>query len=343
MNKFIYFTVEHGKPVPVGRKITMCTDVPDSIGKSGKYDMYTTYVEVPDELADDKYVILDAPANAGMLFENVAPVRYEKPIKDMCFMDDVLLTHAFKDNIPAVECILRIIMEKEDLKVESVEVQPVYTSLSNRSVRLDIKAVDSKDNYYDIEFQNDSGGAPITRLRYNLGLMDSQYLKKGTRDFNLPQTYIIFITKDDKIFNESLPIYHLSMFVEETMKKADARMQFIYVNGAMRKANTPLGHLVNDLFEKEPTGMHYPVLRETMAAIKIKEEMIMDKYDAFYQNDIDNAYADGEEKGRADGEEKTFRLINDVWDAFQEGHTPEEIAVKLGTDISRVKCILRLP
>ena len=76
----------------------------------------------------------------------------------------------------------------------------------------------------------------------------------------------------------------------------------------------------------------------------------MDKYEMFHQNDIDNAYADGMEEGRkegieagrAKGEEEILRLIDAAWDNYDAGCTPEEIAVKLGEDISIVKRILRL-
>ncbi len=65
-------------------------------------------------------------------------------IKKFRLMDDIFMTKCFEGNIECTELVLRIVMERPDLKVLSVKVQSIYKNLQGRSLALDIDATDSK-------------------------------------------------------------------------------------------------------------------------------------------------------------------------------------------------------
>ena len=63
------------------------------------------------------------------------------------------MTKCFEDDIPCVELVLRIILNKDDLQVTEAHTQDFLANLRNRSVRLDVLATDSTGKKYNIEIQ----------------------------------------------------------------------------------------------------------------------------------------------------------------------------------------------
>ena len=72
-------------------------------------------------------------------------------IKEFRLLDDDFMTKCFEENIEATELVLRIILNKPDIKVEKVQTQYMIKNIKGRSVRLDIYATDSKSKKYNIE------------------------------------------------------------------------------------------------------------------------------------------------------------------------------------------------
>ena len=69
-------------------------------------------------------------------------------IAEFTLMDDVFMSEVLDGQNEIVELILRIILERDDLVVTSVETQKEYKSHTMRSIRLDVKAVDSTGKRY---------------------------------------------------------------------------------------------------------------------------------------------------------------------------------------------------
>ncbi|MBR1673118.1 MAG: hypothetical protein IJ702_09340 [Fretibacterium sp.] len=57
-------------------------------------------------------------------------------------------------------------------------------------------------------------------------------------------------------------------------KRLEDGAHILYVNGAMRNADTPLGKLMHDFFCKDPDQMHYRVLADRTRYFKESEEEI---------------------------------------------------------------------
>ena len=151
-------------------------------------------------------------------------------IKRWRLMDDDFMKRCLKNNIPAVECILRIIMEQPDLHVLSVTIEDTIPSLLGHGIRMDVHAVDSAGTEYDIEVQRSDKGAGARRARFNSSLLDLNSLKKGNTYDQLPESYVIFITEND-IFKAGLARYHINRIIEELSRPFNDGEHIIYVNG----------------------------------------------------------------------------------------------------------------
>lgn len=81
-------------------------------------------------------------------------------------IDDDFMRCMFKDDIELVQFVLRIILEKPDLLIESSETQKDMKRLVGaRSISLDVHGVDSEGKQYDIEIQRADYGANPHRAR----------------------------------------------------------------------------------------------------------------------------------------------------------------------------------
>ena len=185
-------------------------------------------------------------------------------------LDDDFMTKCFEDNIECTELVLRIIMDKADLKVTEARTQYTIKSLQGRSVRLDIDAVDSTGQEYDIEIQRADKGAGRKRARYNSSLLDANVLWSGEETDKLPETYVIFITEND-VLGRNKPIYHIQRTILETDELFEDGSHILYVNGAY-KDNSPLGLLMQDFACKNPENMHYKILADRVRYFKEDEK-----------------------------------------------------------------------
>ena len=77
-------------------------------------------------------------------------------------LDDDFMSKVFEDKACA-EFLLQIILQRHDLKVQSVQGQYDIKNLQGRSIRLDILAVDSNNRIYNIEIQRSDRGADAKR------------------------------------------------------------------------------------------------------------------------------------------------------------------------------------
>ena len=80
------------------------------------------------------------------------------------------MSKVFEDKACA-EFLLQVILQRHDLKVQSVQGQYDIKNLQGRSVRLDILAVDTNNRTYNIEIQRSDRGAGAKRARYNSSLI----------------------------------------------------------------------------------------------------------------------------------------------------------------------------
>ena len=186
-------------------------------------------------------------------------------IRDFRLMDDNFMSKVFEDK-PCAEFLLRIILNRDDLKVKEVHGQHDLNNIQGRSVRLDILAVDHENRAYNVEVQRSDSGAVAKRARYNSGLLDANLTRKGDAYDALNETYVIFITEKD-VLRGGLPIYHINRIIEGTGKPFGDDAHIIYVNSQI-KDETALGKLMHDFTCTDPDDMNYPVLAQRVRYFK---------------------------------------------------------------------------
>ena len=215
--------------------------------------------------------------------------RYRGIIKNFTLMSDVFMRNVFKDR-ECLEYVLQIIMNKPDLKVIDQVIQKDYKNLQGRSAVMDCVARDSGGSKFDVEIQQDNEGASPKRARYHGGLMDMNTLNPGQDFDELPESYIIFITKED-VLGYGHPIYHVRRKIEEEGTLFSDGMTIIYVN-SQKQEDTKLGRLMHDLHCKSSDHMYSDILARRVHELKETEKGV-----EHMCREMEQIYHEGEEKG----------------------------------------------
>ena len=196
----------------------------------------------------------------------------EKAIDDLTLFDDDLMSKVFDGNIEAAELLLKIVLERDDIKVKRIKGQVELKSAypGGRNIRLDIVAVDEKGVRFDVEVQRNTKGSHIKRARYHQSMIDSRLLKKKQEFKSINDTYVIFICQHDK-FKANKPIYHVDKTVRETGEAFDDGAHIIYVNGKYR-GKDDFGKLAHDFNCKKADNIYFKPLADGVRHFKETEE-----------------------------------------------------------------------
>ena len=211
-------------------------------------------------------------ANENIMPDSELEARYERykgVIKNFTLMSDIFMRNVFKQS-ECLEYVLQVIMEKRDLRVIDQIIQKDYKNLQGRSAIMDCVARDSEGKQFDVEIQQDNEGASPKRARYHSGLMDMNTLNPGQDFDELPESYVIFITRDD-ILGYGLPIYHIDKQIKEVGESFQDEAHIIYVNSKIQD-NTALGKLMHDFSCKKAENMYYKVLADRVRYFKENKE-----------------------------------------------------------------------
>ena len=236
--------------------------------------------------------------------------KYFEWLKKARLIDDGFFILCFSDNIPCVEYILQIILDKYDLKVESVEMQKTIENIYGRSVRLDAFATDDNGKMYNIEVQRTDEGAMPNRARYNSAMMDYHKLKEGAKFKELPESFVIFITENDVLKGGEM-IYHIDRIVKETGKNFGDGTHIIYVNGSYKdESGSLLGKLIYDFFCTNPADMKLAKLAERAAFVKGNKGWELNQmnplFEEIFKDELEEAHSEGKAEGKAEGVKENF-------------------------------------
>ena len=197
--------------------------------------------------------------------------KYLARIDRLKLMDDDFFSEALDGKIEAVEFILRVVLGRDDLRVIETRAQVEYKSATKRSIRLDIKAVDRMNKHFDIEIQRADSGADAKRARFHGSMIDRELLEKNQDFKELPESFIIFITENDK-YECGVPVYHIERTIEEREHALfEDGLHILYVNGEYRDADTPIGRLMHDFHCTKSEDMYSKVLAEEVKYLKETE------------------------------------------------------------------------
>ena len=261
--------------------------------------------------------------NTGIVPDNELEqryIRYKDVIKELTIMNDIFMRNVLKKQ-ECVEYILRTIMEMKNLQILDHIVQKDYKNLQGRSAILDCVARDDKDKRYNVEIQQEAEGASPKRARYHSGLLDMNTLNPGQDYEELPNSYVIFITRDD-VLGEGLPIYHADRVIREIGETFGDGSHIIYVNSSIQDENTALGRLMHDLYCKNADEMYSEVLAQRVTELKETaegSESMCEALEKLVQEEV------------AQKAKETAKALN------KEGMPVEKIAQVLGEDEEAVR------
>ena len=194
--------------------------------------------------------------------------RYREIVAKLRLIDDDFMSQVLNDNLPAVKCILDIVLERDDLEVISAKTQVEYKSAASRSIKLDVRAEDADGKLYNIEIQRSDRGAGAKRARFHSSALDGGMLDKSQDFSELADTYVIFFTEKDT-FGAGIAMYHVERKIEELDNRyfGDGS-HIIYINGAYRDTST----LIGDFYCDKAGDMYLPPLAEKVRYYKEDEE-----------------------------------------------------------------------
>ena len=269
-------------------------------------------------------------ADEKIVPENGLEVRYERYkgiIKNFTLMSDIFMRNVFKQR-ECLEYVLQVIMEKQDLKVIEQIIQKDYKNLQGRSAIMDCVARDSEGKQFDVEIQQDNEGASPKRARYHSGLMDMNTLNPGQDFDELPESYVIFITRDD-ILVYGFPIYHIDRHIKEADDSFQDEAHIIYVN-SRKQEDTELGRLMHDLHCKNADEMHSPVLAKRVHELKDTQKGV-----ELMCHEMEKIYSEGMESGEKRGELKAKKET--ALSLAEMGLPVEKIAKAVNHNVNEVQ------
>ena len=186
-------------------------------------------------------------------------------------IDDDFMRCLFKDNIPLVELVLRIITGKPDLVITDCQTQKDMKRLAGaRSICLDAYGTDTMGKKYDMEVQREDKGANPYRARYHSSVMDVENLDAGQEFTELPETYTIFILEKD-FYGMGEPVYPVERINLATGKPFEDGEHILYVNGEYR-GDSDIGKLMHDFSCANADDMIFELMAERTRYLKESPE-----------------------------------------------------------------------
>ena len=253
--------------------------------------------------------------------------RYKEKIKHFTIMNDIFMRNVLKETA-CTEYILQVIMNRTDLKVIDQTLQKDYKNLQGRSAILDCVAKDAENNHFNVEIQGENDGASPKRARYHCGLLDMNLLNPGELFDSLPETYIIFITKND-VLGYNQPISHIQRRIKETEDIFQDGQHILYVN-SKKQDDTELGRLMHDLHCKEVDEMYSNILATRVHQLKETEEGVNQMC-----QELEEIYNEGEQSGVQKGELKKARETTLA--LLEMGMSSEQIAKAVNLSIETIQ------
>lgn len=249
---------------------------------------------------------------------NVTKENDLQRIKELRLMDDDFFSEALDGKVEAVEYILNTILERADIKVKSTKAQVEYKSATKRPITLDIQAEDADGKLVDIEIQRSDKGAGVRRARYHSSMIDRTLLSKGEEFEDLVDTYVIFITENDK-YGKGIPLYHVERKITELNDELFGDgAHILYVNGEYRNMEHPVGSLMHDFNCKDAKDMVNPLLAEEVRYLK-ETEGGQKQMCRLLEEMREEAAAEARAEGKAEGK------VSDAIKMLVKGYSIEEI------------------
>ena len=236
-------------------------------------------------------------------------------VKELRPIDDTLFRTMAKGNIILVEHIVRLSLNRDDIKILSVNTQDdIHLFKDSHSVILDCLAVDSEGNLYNIEVQATNTGNLRKRARYISSAIDVKYtLEAGEKDYNKIKDQIVIFLMEDDIFDKGKQLYEFKRYDDQSKLSLDDGSRIIYIN-AKNKGRKELDNLMQSLISSDYKTMKDDVIKECAMYYKtseIGEDEVCEAMREYAAKSFNSGKAEGKTEGKAEGKtEILLDLVN---------------------------------
>ena len=253
-------------------------------------------------------------------------------LRQMSFMEDEFFTRAFRERPDLIEHLLRGLLSMPDLKVVEMSTQDCIFAINSRKIILDCLCTDRDGKMYNIEIQNDVNKALGRRARAYGSLLDSNFFEASQDYKELPDRYIIFITREDFLKN-GRQVTILAMRDEKGKSEDESGMYHVYGCINNRDENTEAGRVLADMSCTRAESMYYDGYRERMEDFKVRKEGVKEMTGIMEQ--IKN---EGLEQGLKQGMQKGAKQnsIQIAGNMVRLGFASEQIAQATGLSAKEV-------
>lgn len=256
-----------------------------------------------------------------------------KLIGKLNIMDDIFF-HKVAEDVGACEEIICTILNDPDIRIMEVRTQDFLRNTDAKSVILDALCRDENGRLFNVEMQKADDDDHQRRVRYNSSNIDTYYTEKGLKYMDVPDIFIIFITKRD-FFHQHHTIYHIDRIIRETGKAVSNGCYEIYVN-----AEIDDGSLIAELMQyiKHTNGKNEKFLRlsDRVSYFKEQKEGVTDMcelIETYAEKRAKESLEQGLEQGIEHATEKIVRRM------LSEQEALERIVLYTGCPLEDVKRI----
>ena len=219
-------------------------------------------------------------------------------------INDALFRTMAKDNIPLVEHIIRVTLNRDDISIIRINTQDdIHLFSYSHSIILDCLGVDSNGVLYDIEVQTVNNDDLEKRARYISSMIDVKYaLEKNQAYGNLKQSIVIFLMEKD-IFGLGKQLYEFIRKEKEINLPLKDGNNIIYVN-AENKGREDLNNLMQSLISYDLSEMKDEVIKECAMYYKTTqkgEDKVCEAIREYAAKSYDEGKDDGIKIGKEDG------------------------------------------
>ena len=263
-------------------------------------------------------------------------------VRSFTMFDDDFFAMVMEDKAAAQE-VLRVLTEIPDLVVKEIKTQYSIRNLGTHSVVLDALAEDSRHKLYNLELQVADQDDHQKRVRYYQSNIDISYLDKGKNYEELPELYLIYMTKFD-LFHLGQVKYTIYRGIAGTDVILDNGVHELYINAANHDG-TVVAELMEFFTETGTRKQQFPELSGRIHYLKEEQEGVTRMCEAVRK------YGDErEDRGRSEGMQQGMQkgMQQGMQKGMQKGMQQERVetirnALKMNLPLETVAQLVRLP
>ncbi|HIX77986.1 MAG TPA: Rpn family recombination-promoting nuclease/putative transposase [Candidatus Fusicatenibacter merdavium] len=213
--------------------------------------------------------------------------------RSLNLFSDVFMTAALQDPA-ACQHVLRILTGIKDLTVKSVRTQYRISRMVSHDAILDVYAEDTDGKLYNIEVQRTDTVNHARRTRFYTSMIDSECLQKGKNYDEMPEVYIIYISRTD-LWNAGKTVYPVQKYLGDRKLPYDDGIHILYVNAAVNDHSTA-AQLMEFFKTADPDDMSQGDLSRRVHFLKSEEggyQVMCEISEKWYR--------EGEEHGKIEG------------------------------------------